>query len=510
MPEYWNPFLETLPQEKIRELQLKKFQRIYRWTFAHSKFHRDLYQAAGFNPDSIRCFEDIRRVPKVEKSMMQGIQRKAPYPYGDALCVPLEEITAFRQTSGTTGQPVYQPDTWQDWEWWTECWCYILWSQGYRSRDRLFIPFGYNVFVAFWAGHYAAEKIGCEVVPGGVLDTQARILKIQELQATAMMGTPTYMLNMADIARNKMGIDPEGLGIRKITCAGEPGASIPSTKNRMESVWNAKVYDHAGATEIGAWSYECRHQPGGLHVNEAFFLVEIEDPETGEIIEGPGQRGKLIITALDRFGQPCVRFDAKDIIEWSPDPSPCGRTFRVIQGGVVGRADDITKVKGVLLAPAAIEDVVRSIDGLGDEYEVIVDRLGDKDRIKLKVELNPGAEEKEQEIETQLKEQLRLKTNLGYRVEFYDYGRLPRYEVKSRRFKDLRKKNKMDVNELHKKISRLREAAEDLRNTGAGIPCIEWNVVRLLACVKMMELDISDVVGLVEGGRYPNSQSTPS
>jgi phenylacetate-CoA ligase len=304
----------------------------------------------------------------------------------------------------------------------------------------VFIPFGYNIFVAFWAGHYAAEKIGCEVVPGGVLDTQARVLKIQELRATAMMATPTYILGMADTAITKMNIEPSQLTIQKITCAGEPGASIASTKKRMQDAWGARVYDHAGATEIGAWSYECLEQPGGIHVNEAFFLVEIQDMDTGEIIEAPGRRGKMIITALDRFAQPCVRFDSKDVIEWASDPCPCGRTFRLIKGGVIGRADDITKVKGVLLAPAAIEEVVRSIDGLGDEYEVIVDKLGDVDRIKLKVELIPGAEDRLKSVEARLKEQLRLKTNLAYRLEFYDYGRLPRYDVKARRFKDLRKK----------------------------------------------------------------------
>lgn len=436
---YWNPVLEQLPIEQLRRLQLCKFKRIFAWAYERSRFHRALYDRAGIRPDDIRSLADIRRVPKVEKAMMRDIQRKDPFPYGDALCVPIEEVTAFRQTSGTTGQPVYQPDTWQDWEWWAECWSYILWSQGYRPSDRVFLPFGYNIFVAFWAGHYAAEKIGCEVVPGGVLDTQARILKIQELKATAMMGTPTYMLGMADTARNKMGIDPAGLGITKITCAGEPGAGIPSTKKRLEQAWNAKVFDHAGATEIGAWSYECRHQPGGMHVNEALFLVEIEDPDTGEIIEIPGRRGKMVITALDRQAQPCIRFDSKDIIEWDSAPCPCGRTFRLIKGGVLGRADDITKVKGVLLAPTSIEEVVRGIEELGDEYEVIVDKLGDIDRIKLKVELMPGAEEQVKEIETRLKDQLRLKTNLGYRIEFYDFGRLPRYEVKARRFKDLRK-----------------------------------------------------------------------
>ena len=437
--EYWNPMLETLSREKLRGLQLKKFKRIFEWAYEKSRFHRSLYDAAGIAPEDIRSFDDIHLIPKVEKSMMRDIQRKDPFPYGDALCVPLEEVTEFRQTSGTTGQPVYQPDTWQDWEWWAECWSFILWAQGYRPTDRVFIPFGYNVFVAFWAGHYGAEKLGCEVVPGGVLDTKARILKIQELQATAMMATPTYVLGMADTARNKMGIDPKTLSINKITCAGEPGAGIPTTKRRIEESWGAKVFDHAGATEIGAWSFECADQPHGMHVNEGLFLVEIEDLDTGKIIEEPGKRGKMIITALDRRAQPCVRFDSKDIIEWDPDPCTCGRTFRLIKGGVVGRSDDITKVKGVLLAPSAIEEVVRGIKGLGDEFEVVVDKAGDVDRIALKVELMPEAESRREEIEARLVDQLRIKTNLRYNLSFHDYETLPRYEVKAKRFKDLRK-----------------------------------------------------------------------
>ncbi|MCL5406633.1 MAG: phenylacetate--CoA ligase family protein [Deltaproteobacteria bacterium] len=437
---YWNPVLETMPQEKLRALQLKKFKSIFAWAYENSKFHRSLYDKAGVTPSDIRTFEDIRHVPKVEKSMMRDIQRKDPFPYGDALCIPLEEVSNFRQTSGTTGQPVYQADSWQDWEWWAECWSFILWAQGYRPSDRVFIPFGYNIFVAFWAGHYAAEKIGCEVVPGGVLDTQARILKIQELRATAMMGTPTYILGMADVARSKLGIAPETLGIKRITCAGEPGASIPATKKRLQDAWNAKVFDHAGATEIGAWSFECVDQPGGLHVNQAMFLVEIEDVETGEIIEEPGRRGKMVITALDRMAMPCVRFDAKDVIEWDANPCSCGRTFRLIKGGVVGRVDDITKVKGVLLSPVAIEEVVRGIKGLSDEYEVVVDKQGDSESIKLKVEAMPGNESRVKELQAELKDQLRLKTNLGYDIEFHDYGSLPRYEVKAKRFKDLRKK----------------------------------------------------------------------
>ncbi len=437
--KYWNPVLETLPQEEIKNLQLKKFRRIFEWAYEKSNFHSSLYRKAGIGPEDIRSLDDIRHIPTVEKSMMRDIQRKDPFPYGDMLCVPLDEVSEYHQTSGTTGQPVYQADSWQDWEWWSECWSYILWAQGYRPHDRIFFPFGYNVFVAFWAAHYAAEKIGAEVIPGGVLDTQARILKIQETKATAMMATPTYILGMAETAKSRMGIDPASLTINKITCAGEPGASIPTTKNRMQNTWDAKVYDHAGATETGAWCYECEEQSGALHVNDGFFLVEIQDIETGEYIEEAGRMGKMIITALDRYAQPCIRFDSKDLIMWSYDRCPCGRSFRTIKGGVIGRADDITKVKGVLLAPSAIEEVVRGIHGLSDEFEVIVEKKADIDQITLKVELIPDSRDKEDAIKAQLKDQLRLKTNLGYIIEFHDYGTLPRHEVKAKRFKDLRK-----------------------------------------------------------------------
>jgi phenylacetate-CoA ligase len=435
---YWNPLVETAPEEDLRAMQLRKFKRIFQWAWENSRFHRSIYEAAGIHPEDIRTLQDIRHIPKVDKSMMRDVQRKEPFPYGEALCVDPDDVTEFHQTSGTTGQPLYQPDTWEDWEWFSESWAYILWAQGYRPRDRVFIPFGYNIFVAFWAGHYAAERIGCEVVPGGVLDTQARVLKIQELRATAMMATPTYVLSMASVARERLGIDPATLTIERITCAGEPGALIPATKRRMEEAWGAKVFDHAGATEIGAWGYECEAQSGGLHVNEALFLVEIEDMETGEIIEGPGRRGRMIITALDRMAQPCIRFDSKDIIEWAPEPCPCGRTFRMVKGGVHGRADDIVKIKGVLFAPASVEDVVRAFPELSEEYELVVRKRGETDEILLKVELMPESEAKREEIHKRLLTKLRLVTNLGFVVEFHPYGSLPRYEVKARRFKDLR------------------------------------------------------------------------
>ena len=435
--EYWNPILETLPREKLQQLQLQKFREIFRWAYEHSEFYHKLYSDAGLKPGDIRSFEDIRKVPKIEKSMMRGIQGKEPYPYGDILCVPLREVTAYRQTSGTTGQPVYQADTWQDWELGTESYCYALYAQGYRDTDRFFLPFGYNIFVAFWAAHYAAEKLGCEVIPGGVLNTEARILKMQELRATAMAATPTYVLGMAETAR-KMGIDPpKDLYIRKITVAGEPGGSVPATRKRMEDAWGAKVYDQVGSTEIGHWGWECRYQ-SGLHVNEAFFLFELEDIETGAPITEPGKRGKVVVTSLNRMAQPCIRFDVKDTARWSEKACECGRSFRLLDGGLIGRTDDITKVKGVLLAPMTIEEVVRSLPQLGNEYQVVVTKKGDIDDITLKVELLPEFNDQIDALKGKLEDQLRLKTNLGYNIEFHDYGTLPRSEAKTRRFQDRR------------------------------------------------------------------------
>ncbi len=438
--QYWNPVLETLPREKLQRLQLKKFQNIFRWAYENSPFYHKLYSEAGLEPGDIKTFDDISKVPKMEKSMMKGVQGKDPYPYGDILSLPLEQVTEYRQTSGTTGQPIYQADSWQDWEGGVEAYCYALYAQGYRNSDRIFVPFGYNIFIAFWTYHYAGEKLGCEVIPGGVLNTEARILKMQELRATAMGATPTYVLGMAETAR-KMGIEPaKDLYIKKITCAGEPGACIPATRKRMEDAWGAKVYDQAGSTEIGHWGWECQHQCG-LHANEAFYLAEIEDIDTGEIITEPGRRGKMVITTFDRMAQPCIRFDSKDIIEWSPiDRCECGRTFRLLRGGVMGRADTITKVKGVLLAPASIEEVVRAIPELSDEYEVLVAKKGDLDDITLKVELISGQERNVDAIKARLVDQLRVKTGLGYNLEFHDYGTLPRYDGKAKRFKDLRHK----------------------------------------------------------------------
>ncbi|MFQ5852824.1 MAG: phenylacetate--CoA ligase family protein [Candidatus Binatia bacterium] len=428
--------LETLPRDQLEQLQLLKFKRAARHAYTSSPFYRKKLDSAKIKPGDIKTLSDIQKIPMTDKDELREAQQTNPFPYGDLLAVSTDDVTAYHQTSGTTGQPVRQADSWRDWEWWSECWATILWAQGFRPRDRVFIPFSYGVFIAFWVGHYACEKIGCEVIPGGGLSTEDRILKMKEIRATALMGTPTYGLHMAEVA-GKMGINlANELDVTKMLCSGEPGALIPSTKRRLEERWGAKVYDHAGATEGGAWGFECAQQPGALHINEAMFLVEVLDTETGEPV-APGGSGELVITPLDRKAQPYLRFNLKDIALLSEKPCKCGRSFRLLKGGILGRCDRLTKIRGILFSPTSVEEVVRGFSELGDEYQVILQKRGELDEVTVKVEIKPDGE-KSADLEERLRQELRLHTGLRVNVELEAYGTLPRFEVKASRFKDQR------------------------------------------------------------------------
>ena len=432
--QYWNPFIETLPPEKLHEIQLKNFREYLQYAKKHSAFYRHRYQAV--DPLAIAGREDIRQVPLIDKEALRLAQEDIdPYPYGEMLGVPLEEVSAFRQTSGTTGKPVYVPESVQSWQWRIEVWCHILWMAGFRETDRVFIPFGYNVYVAFWEGHYAAEKLGCMVVPGGALDTAGRINKIQEVRASALMNTPTYGLHLARTAVD-MGLNPAELGIQRMLCAGEP---LPrATRRRLEETWHAEVFDHIGGTEPCAWAAMCGERRG-LHIMEPYFLVEILDLETLTQEVDEGDIGVAVVTPLGRHSFPLVRFNTNDIVRKGARNCPCGRTSMMISE-VVGRADDLCKIRGVLFTPVAVEELLRGEFPEIGEYEVTVSRQDINDEISLKVEpcqaMGAGAVK---ELKNRLSARLKVKTNLRFNLEFAGVGELKRYTLKAKRFKDLRK-----------------------------------------------------------------------
>ena len=430
---FWNPYVETLSRDEILRVQLKSLRRLISYVKLNSDFYRENYR--DIEPEDIVTMEDVRKLPLIDKDVLRKSQDETkPFPFGTIPGVPTEDVTTFRQTSGTTGKPVYVPESLESWQWRVEVWCHILWMAGFRETDRVFIPFGYNVYVAFWEAHYAAEKLGCMVVPGGALDTQARISKIREIKATALLNTPTYGLHMAEEAQ-KMGVDARDLGIKRMLCAGEP---LPqATRKRLETTWGAEVYDHIGGTEPCAWGAMCSERKG-LHLMEPFSLVEILDMEDQSREVEEGELGVAVVTPLGRRSFPLIRFNTKDIVRKGKDGCPCGRTSMMIHE-VSGRTDHLTKIRGVLFSPVTVEEVVRAEFPEITEYLIFVNKKGIMDEISLKVEPQKDAsQDAVKDTVQKLFQRLKTKTNLRFLIEVAAVGELPRHTLKAKRFIDLR------------------------------------------------------------------------
>lgn len=434
--EYWNPYLETLPRKELDKIELTYFRNILLYAKNNSVMYRE--KLRGVEPHEIKTFEDIRKIPLTDKEELRAYQEIEPFPYGGTLGTDIAKVTTFRQTSGTTGKPVYVPETYESWQWRIEAWCHILYMAGFRPHHRVFLPFGYNVYVAFWEAHFASEKLGCELVPGGALDTKGRIHKILEIRANGMMNTPTYGLHIAEEAKN-MGIDPASLGIERMLCAGEP--MPPATRKRLEELFRCHVFDHIGGTEPCAWAGMCEAKDG-MHLIEPFFLVEILDRETLQKEVEEGEIGVVVVTPLGRRSFPLIRFNTKDLVIKGKDFCSCGRTSMKIKE-VVGRTDDLRKIRGVLFSPKTVEEAIRQEFPEVAEYETIVKRIGIMDEITLRTELAPdlGKDEAEQ-IKARLKETLKVKTNLTFHIKVEPPGSLPRYMLKAKRFHDMREGEK--------------------------------------------------------------------
>jgi len=431
--KFWNPYVETLSRDEILRVQLKSLRRLISYAKLNSDFYRENYR--DIEPEDIVTMEDVRKLPLIDKDDLRKSQDETkPFPFGTIAGVSTDDVTTFRQTSGTTGKPVYVPESLESWQWRVEVWCHILWMAGFRETDRVFIPFGYNVYVAFWEGHYAAEKVGCMVVPGGALDTQARISKIREIKATALMNTPTYGLHMAEEAQ-KMGLDARDLGIKRMLCAGEP---LPqATRKRLETTWGAEVYDHIGGTEPCAWGAMCSERKG-LHIMEPFFLVEILDMEDQSREVEEGELGVAVVTPLGRRSFPLIRFNTKDIVRKGKNGCPCGRTSMMIHE-VSGRTDHLTKIRGVLFSPVTVEEVVRAEFPEITEYLIFVTKKGIMDEISLRVEPQKDtSQDAVKDTVQKLFQRLKTKTNLRFIIEVAAPGELPRHTLKAKRFVDQR------------------------------------------------------------------------
>jgi phenylacetate-CoA ligase len=420
---FFDRALETLAPEALRAHQWSRLQTLVRAALPANRFLAEKWRAAGISrPDDLRGWDDFHRLPFTLKGELMADQAVHP-PFGRNLSYPLDRFVRVHQTSGTTGPPLRWLDTQASWDWWLRCWGFVLAGAGLGPGDRIFFPFSFGLFVGFWAGFEGARALGALAIPGGGQDTAQRLAAIETLGATALCCTPSYALHLAQAARERE-MDLARLGIRATVHAGEPGAGIPTVRARIEEAWGARAYDHAGMTEMGAYGFECAAQ-SGLHVNESEFIVEVVDPATG----APATAGELVLSNLGRLGSPVLRYRTGDRVRVAASPCACGRTFLRLEGGILGRVDDMLIVRGVNVFPGALEGIVRRFPAV-DEFMIEVYRRNEMDEVRLLLEVGGGAG---RELAGRVQEAVRVE--LGIRVDTVPVPArsLPRWELKAQR-----------------------------------------------------------------------------
>ncbi len=429
------PFLdrerETAPPETLRRWQWERLAAGLGEIWGTNAFWRERLRAAGVrDPGDVASWEDFARLPRLAKGELATDQAARP-PFGTNLTHPLDRYVRVFQTSGTTGPPIRWLETEASWAWWARCWAFVFRSAGLGPGDRLAFPFSFGLFVGFWAGLEGARVIGAMAIPGGGQDSPTRLHALRQLGATALVCTPSYGLHLAEVAQAQ-GVDPAGLGVRVTVHAGEPGAGIPAVRERLERLWGARAYDHAGMTEVGAYGFECLVQ-AGLHVNELEFVAEVLDPESGRPV-APGEVGELTLTNLGRWGAPVLRYRSGDRVRLARHACACGRTFARLEGGILGRVDDMLVVRGVNVFPSALEGIVRRFAGV-DEFQIEVFRRGALDEVRLLLEIDgsAGPDGRVRETVDGILEAVRRDLGIRIEVATVPARSLPRFELKARR-----------------------------------------------------------------------------
>jgi phenylacetate-CoA ligase len=394
--------------------------------------HNRLYAAKlarVADPCGIRSLDDLAEWPFTFKDELVEAAAGAGRP-GNLTWSP-ERYVRYHQTSGTHGRPLPVFDTADDWAWWMECWRVILDRGGVTAGDRVVVASSFGPFVGFWSGFDAAMRVGAMAIPTGGMTSLARLHLIGSVGGSVLLATPSYALHLAEVAAEAK-IDTARLGVRLVIVAGEPGGSVPATRSRIAAAWGAEVLDHAGATEVGPWGVG-DYRGDGLDVIEDWFHPEFLALDTGGPAE-PGELAELVITTLGRSGAPVIRYRTGDVVRpsWasSADVDAGACPWVRLEGGILGRTDDMLVIRGVNVFPQAIDEIVRGFP------EVVEHRLT--------ASTHESLDELDLEIEDRLDDPLRvadeLRVRLGLRVEVrcVAIGSLPRFEGKGRRFVDRR------------------------------------------------------------------------
>jgi phenylacetate-CoA ligase len=414
--------LESRSAERLSQL----ITRIY----GSNPFYTRKLDAARIDPKTLTFPRDLSTLPLTTKRELIEDQHASP-PWGTNLTEPLERYSRYNQTSSTTGTPLRWLDTNESWQWMLDCWKAVYAAAKVDSRDRIFFPFSFGPFLGFWTAFEAGCQIGAHCIPAGGMSSQARLAMIDSLQPTVVCCTPTYALRLLEVA-GEMGSGPHfASSVRVLIVAGEAGGSIPSTRERIETGWGARVIDHHGLTEVGPLSFECWEAPGSLHLNEAEYLCEVLDPDSDRPVPD-GDRGELVVTNLGRAASPLIRYRTGDIVVRRHGACACGRTFAHLAGGILSRADDMVNVRGVNVYPSAVESVVRRFSDVA-EYRATVQHAGSLSELSVEIELAAGVTGPS-DVASKVAAALRESLGLTVPLRIVDANTLPRFEMKARRF----------------------------------------------------------------------------
>ncbi len=432
--EYFDQKVETASRDEMAVLQFQKLETLLKKVYATNRFYRNKFDSIGVTPSEVQSIDDLRKLPFTLKKEFEKDQDSNPI-FGTNLTEPLENYVQYHQTSGTTGKPLKFLDTKESWGWRGRVACHILKGVGVSRGDRVLFPFNFGPYTAFWVMYEGAYQLGILIIPTGGWSSLQRLECMIENKATVVPTTPTYALALADTAKEH-GIDLASSSVKSLLLSGEPGALIPQVREKLQKIWNARCFDYIGLTEVGTWGFQCTEEPDGVHVLESEFIAEIVDPETGIPVQA-GMIGELVLTNLGRSCMPAIRYRTGDLVKVKNGVCPCGRTFRVLEGGVLGRKDEMIIIKGVNVFPNVLTNVVETHIQPGDDYRIEVYEEKSINEIKIKLEIKEKG--RREEIQRVIQDETKRKLNLRVEVEVVPTGSLPKFDYKAKRFIDRRK-----------------------------------------------------------------------
>ncbi|MCL5291442.1 MAG: phenylacetate--CoA ligase [Actinobacteria bacterium] len=428
----WNPEYECMPRGRLRELQLRRLQSTVKWVYEQSPFYRIRFDSAGVRPHDVRCLDDLAGLPFTTKGDL-----RETYPFG-MLTVPLEDVVRVHSSSGTTGKPIVVGYTRGDMNIWGELTARVATAAGAHAKDIAQMAFGYGLFTGGFGMHAGLERIGATVIPVSAGNTERQIMLMKDFGTTVLISTASYALYISEVGK-EMGVDFSTLPLRLGLFGAERMSD--SMRREIEDRLAISATDNYGLTEVlgPGVSGECEEK-NGLHVNEDHFLVEVIDPETGERLPKEAD-GELVFTSLTKEAFPIIRYRTRDLSRLVAEPCPCGRT-NVRMEKVRARTDDMLIIRGVNVFPSQIESVLMEIEGVEPHFQIIVDRVGAMDQLKVLVEVTeeifPDKMRQIVEFQNHVASRLQTVLDLKAKVQLVEPKTIERTTGKARRVIDKR------------------------------------------------------------------------